>query len=100
MFEVLSEKLSAVFRLLGNRGKLTEKDIDEAMRQGSPQGVSAPGHEGWICARPRLSGPRRSRFEAPQDVEEDGRLLQEVIGLTQGFVRRWDCRERDRGRPS
>src|SRR3989339_1842094 len=32
MFEVLSEKLNAVFRLLGNRGKLTEKDIDEAMR--------------------------------------------------------------------
>jgi signal recognition particle subunit SRP54 len=33
MFEVLSEKLSAVFRLLGSRGKLSEKDIDEALRQ-------------------------------------------------------------------
>jgi signal recognition particle subunit SRP54 len=33
MFEVLSEKLGAVFRLLGSRGKLTEKDIDEALRQ-------------------------------------------------------------------
>jgi len=33
MFEVLSEKLNAVFRLLGSRGKLTEKDIDEALRQ-------------------------------------------------------------------
>jgi len=33
MFEILSEKLNAVFRLLGNRGKLTEKDIDEALRQ-------------------------------------------------------------------
>ena len=33
MFEVLSEKLGNVFRLLGNRGKLTEKDIDEALRQ-------------------------------------------------------------------
>jgi len=33
MFEVLSEKLNNVFRLLGNRGKLTEKDIDEALRQ-------------------------------------------------------------------
>jgi len=33
MFEVLSEKLANVFRLLGNRGKLTEKDIDDAMRQ-------------------------------------------------------------------
>jgi signal recognition particle subunit SRP54 len=33
MFEVLSEKLSNVFRFLGNRGKLTEKDIDDAMRQ-------------------------------------------------------------------
>ena len=33
MFEILSEKLANVFRLLGNRGKLTEKDIDDAMRQ-------------------------------------------------------------------
>jgi signal recognition particle subunit SRP54 len=33
MFEVLSEKLANVFRLLGNRGKLTEKDIDDALRQ-------------------------------------------------------------------
>ncbi len=33
MFEILAEKLNAVFRLLGNRGKLSEKDIDEAMRQ-------------------------------------------------------------------
>jgi signal recognition particle subunit SRP54 len=33
MFEVLSEKLGNVFRLLGSRGKLTEKDIDEALRQ-------------------------------------------------------------------
>src|SRR4030043_362988 len=33
MFEVLAEKLNAVFKLLGSRGKLTEKDIDEAMRQ-------------------------------------------------------------------
>jgi signal recognition particle subunit SRP54 len=33
MFEILAEKLNNVFRLLGNRGKLTEKDIDEALRQ-------------------------------------------------------------------
>jgi len=33
MFEVLSDKLSQVFRLLGNRGKLTEKDIDDSLRQ-------------------------------------------------------------------
>src|SRR4030043_682717 len=33
MFEILAEKLNAVFRLLSNRGKLSEKDIDEAMRQ-------------------------------------------------------------------
>jgi len=33
MFEILSDKLIAVFRLLGNKGRLTEKDIDEAMRQ-------------------------------------------------------------------
>jgi len=33
MFEILTEKLSEVFRRLGSRGKLTEKDIDEALRQ-------------------------------------------------------------------
>ena len=33
MFEVLTEKLSKVFRGLSSRGKLNEKDIDEAMRQ-------------------------------------------------------------------
>lgn len=33
MFEILSEKLGNVFRLLGNRGRLTEKDIDDALRQ-------------------------------------------------------------------
>jgi signal recognition particle subunit SRP54 len=33
MFEALTEKLSAVFKMIGSRGKLTEKDIDEALRQ-------------------------------------------------------------------
>ncbi|MBI2869068.1 MAG: signal recognition particle protein [Chloroflexi bacterium] len=33
MFELLSEKLNKVFSFLGNRGKLTEKDIDEALRE-------------------------------------------------------------------
>jgi signal recognition particle subunit SRP54 len=33
MFEVLSDKLSAVFRRLGGKGKLSEKDIDDALRQ-------------------------------------------------------------------
>ena len=33
MFEVLSEKLNGAFLLLGNRGKLTEKDSDDALRQ-------------------------------------------------------------------
>ena len=33
MFEVLSEKLSTVLRRLGDKGKLSEKDVDEALRQ-------------------------------------------------------------------
>ena len=33
MFESLTEKLSNVLRILGNKGKLSEKDIDEALRQ-------------------------------------------------------------------
>jgi len=33
VFEVLSDKLGKVFRLLGSKGKLGEKDIDDAMRQ-------------------------------------------------------------------
>ena len=33
MFEALSEKLSGVFRRLGDKGRLTEKDIDDALRE-------------------------------------------------------------------
>ncbi|HEX2173236.1 MAG TPA: signal recognition particle protein, partial [Dehalococcoidia bacterium] len=33
MFESLSEKLQDVFRRLGNKGRLTEKDVDEALRE-------------------------------------------------------------------
>jgi len=33
MFEALTDKLSEVFRKLSSRGKLNEKDIDEALRQ-------------------------------------------------------------------
>ena len=33
MFESLSEKLQDVFRRLGNKGRLTEKDVDDALRQ-------------------------------------------------------------------
>ena len=33
MFEALSEKLNAVFRGLGSKGRLTEKDVDEALRE-------------------------------------------------------------------
>jgi len=33
MFEALSEKLGKIFSRLGNKGKLTEKDVDEAMRE-------------------------------------------------------------------
>jgi len=33
MFEVLSDKLNNVFKRLGGKGKLSEKDIDEALRE-------------------------------------------------------------------
>lgn len=33
MFEFLTDKLTEVFRKLGNKGRLSEKDIDEALRQ-------------------------------------------------------------------
>ena len=33
MFELLSEKLGSVFSRLGNKGRLTEKDIDNALRE-------------------------------------------------------------------
>ena len=33
MFDALTEKLTAVFQRLGNRGRLTEKDVDEALRE-------------------------------------------------------------------
>ena len=33
MFEALTEKLSTVFRKLGSKGRLTEKDVEEALRE-------------------------------------------------------------------
>ncbi|HEX77623.1 MAG TPA: signal recognition particle protein [Dehalococcoidia bacterium] len=33
MFEVLTEKLGIIFRKLGDKGRLSERDIDEALRQ-------------------------------------------------------------------
>ncbi len=33
MFDTLTEKLQAAFRRLGNRGTVTEKDLDEALRE-------------------------------------------------------------------
>jgi signal recognition particle subunit SRP54 len=33
MFEALTQKLSKIFSSLGNRGRLSEKDVDEALRQ-------------------------------------------------------------------
>ncbi|MCS7207693.1 MAG: signal recognition particle protein [Dehalococcoidia bacterium] len=33
MFEALTQKLTAIFQRLGNRGRLTERDVDEALRE-------------------------------------------------------------------
>ncbi|HUV52207.1 MAG TPA: signal recognition particle receptor subunit alpha, partial [Dehalococcoidia bacterium] len=33
MFETLSDKLGNVFKKLTGKGKLTEKDVDEALRE-------------------------------------------------------------------
>ena len=33
MFDALSDKLNAVFQRLGNKGRLTEKDVDDALRE-------------------------------------------------------------------
>src|SRR5512137_362734 len=33
MFESLTEKLGKIFSRLGNKGRITEKDVDEAMRE-------------------------------------------------------------------
>ena len=33
MFELLTDKLTAIFQRLGNKGRLTERDVDEALRE-------------------------------------------------------------------
>jgi signal recognition particle subunit SRP54 len=33
MFETLTEKLNGVFHRLGTKGRLTERDIDSALRE-------------------------------------------------------------------
>ena len=44
MFEALTEKLNSVFSRLGGKGRLTEKDIDEALKEVRlALGTSSPG---------------------------------------------------------
>jgi signal recognition particle subunit SRP54 len=52
MFEVLSDKLNAVFRKLSGKGKLSEKDIDEGLRQVRLALLDPPWrrHEGFSLA--------------------------------------------------
>ncbi|MBI2935416.1 MAG: signal recognition particle receptor subunit alpha, partial [Chloroflexi bacterium] len=33
MFDALTEKLTAVFQRLGGKGRLTERDVDEALKE-------------------------------------------------------------------
>ena len=35
MFDTLTDKLTAVFTRLGNKGRLTEADVDAALRRAS-----------------------------------------------------------------
>ncbi len=53
MFEILSEKLTQVFRLLGAKGRLTEKEIDEGLRQVRWRYLRPMSISGWS----RISSP-------------------------------------------
>src|ERR1700753_2860228 len=72
MFDALTERLSGVFDRLGGRGVLSEKDVDEALRQGRvalpKPDVPLPVARDFIAkAKERASGEAVIRSVRPAD---------------------------------
>ena len=61
MFDSLTDKLQGVFRRLGGRGTITEKDLDEALREGDRHAYFRPTGDAAGSGAPRL---RRSACRA------------------------------------
>src|SRR5688572_33497696 len=87
MFDALTERLSGVFDRLGGRGVLTEKDVDEAMREVRvallEADVALPVVKEFIAkAKERATGEEVIRSVKPADqvikITYDG--LVEMLG--------------------
>ena len=52
-FEGLSEKLTAAFKKLRGKGRLSEADVKEAMREIRIKRVAYPIKRGWVYVRNR-----------------------------------------------
>ena len=57
MFERLTDRLQAIFQSLGGKGRLTERDVDEAMREVRTRAARG-GRQPQGRARVRRGGPR------------------------------------------
>ncbi|MCH8063362.1 MAG: signal recognition particle protein [Chloroflexi bacterium] len=78
MFEALSEKLTGVFARLGNKGRLTEKDIDEALREVRMALLEADVN--FKVAREFVSRIRNESLE--QDLLKSLTPAQQVVRIT------------------
>ncbi|MSQ25921.1 MAG: signal recognition particle protein [Dehalococcoidia bacterium] len=79
MFEALTDKLTGVFRKLGGRGRLTEKEIDEALRE-----VRVALLEADVAFRVARDFVARVKSRAMEGgVLESMNPAQQIIGIVQ-----------------
>jgi len=74
MFENLTEKMTGVFNLLGNKGRLTEKDVDEALKQ---------VRLALLDADVNFKVARNFIGAVKEKVMEDGKILQSLTAAQQ-----------------
>ena len=74
MLEALSDKLSGVFQKLGSHGSITEKDLDQAMREVRTRYDLKDSHSN-IELNETLKLPEGSDASQARASYEDGRLV-------------------------
>ena len=80
-FEGLADKLQETFKKLRGKGKLSEKDIKEAMREVLRDIQEGTFAKNWLlenkCGRPYFNAKRR--IESEQQLEKVGAELRKMM---------------------
>ena len=94
MFELLSEKLNDVFGRLGKRGRLTEKDIDTALRDVRMALLEADVNSGWPGTSSLAFGKRVLHADLLTSINPGQQVVnlanEELVSILGGAVRGLD----------